>query len=30
LSSPSNAAHLAESIAQYRAGQARRRTLMPE
>ena len=30
LSSPANAAHLAESIAQYRAGQARRRTLMPE
>jgi antitoxin YefM len=30
LSSPSNAAHLAESIAQYRAGQARRRALVPE
>lgn len=30
LSSPANAAHLAESIAQYRTGQARRRALMPE
>jgi antitoxin YefM len=30
LSSPANAAHLAESIAQYRAGQARRRALVPE
>jgi antitoxin YefM len=30
LSSPANAAHLAESIAQYRTGQARRRTLVPE
>ena len=30
LSTPSNAAHWAESIAQYRAGLARRRTLMPE
>ena len=30
LSSPSNAAHWAESIAQYRAGQARRRALVPE
>ncbi|MEI6762265.1 MAG: type II toxin-antitoxin system prevent-host-death family antitoxin [Betaproteobacteria bacterium] len=30
LSSPANAAHLAESIAQYRTGQARRRALVPE
>ena len=30
LSSPANAAHLAESIAQDRTGQARRRALMPE
>ena len=30
LSSPANAAHLAESIAQYRTGQARRRALAPE
>ena len=30
LSSPANAAHLTESIAQYRAGQARRRALVPE
>ena len=30
LSSPANAAHLAESIAQYRTGQARRWALVPE
>jgi antitoxin YefM len=30
LSSPANAAHLAESIAQYRTGLARRRALVPE
>ena len=30
LSSPANAAHLAESIAQYRTGQARRRALVPD
>jgi len=30
LSSPANAVHLAESIAQYRTGQARRRALVPE
>ena len=30
VSSPANAAHLAESIAQYRTGQARRRALVPE
>ncbi len=30
LSSPANAYHLAESIAQYRTGQARRRALVPE
>jgi antitoxin YefM len=30
LSSPANAAHLAESIAQYREGQAKRRELVPE
>jgi antitoxin YefM len=30
LSSPANAAHLSESIAQYRTGQARRRALVPE
>ena len=30
LSSPANAAHLAESIVQYRTGQARRRALVPE
>jgi antitoxin YefM len=29
LSSPANAAHLAESIAQYRAGKAKRRDLVP-
>lgn len=29
LSSPANAAHLAESIAQYRAGKAKRRELVP-
>jgi len=28
LSSPSNAAHLAESVAQYRAGKAQRRALL--
>ena len=30
LSSPANAAHLAESIAQYRTGQAQRWALVPE
>lgn len=30
LKSPANAAHLARSIAQYRAGQARERTLFDE
>ena len=30
LSSPANAAHLAESIAQYRAGKAKRRELVAE
>ena len=29
LSSPANAAHLAESIAQYRAGKAKRQELVP-
>ncbi len=29
LSSPANAAHLAESIAQYKAGKAKRRELVP-
>ncbi|OGB29292.1 MAG: prevent-host-death protein [Burkholderiales bacterium RIFCSPLOWO2_12_FULL_61_40] len=29
LSSPANAAHLAESIAQYRAGKAKHRELVP-
>lgn len=30
LSSPANAAHLAESITQYRAGKAKRRALVAE
>ena len=30
LSSPANAAHLAESISQYRAGKAKRRELVAE
>ena len=29
LSSPANAAHLAQSIAQYKAGKAKRRELVP-